>query len=207
MSVRHNPSQWGSLKAKRPHIRMQDYFSLLTPKVSLVAVTMLMSSCWTAPNANLRPKGEPRVIGDSIVVEISTPPMRVESIDRVKRILVASPRDASTIEMTIAPGVRNLEDVHAGDQIRPKVRENLTIYVAPQPERVDGGKTGGPRASRVLVIDPSYRLLAVQYPDGRTDTFKVGLNTRLKDMEPGDSVAVNTFEAVDLRIRHPSSRP
>jgi len=109
--------------------------------------------------------------------------------------------------MTIAPGVRNLEDVHAGDQIRPKVRENLTVYVAPQPERVDGGKTGGPRASRVLVIDPSYRLLAVQYPDGRTDTFKVGLNTRLKDMEPGDSVAVNTFEAVDLRIRHQSSHP
>ena len=186
---------------------MQSYFSRLGPKVCLVAVTMLMSSCWTAPNANLRPKGEPRVIEDSIVVEISMPPMRVESIDRVKRILVASPRDASTIEMTIAPGVRNLEDVHAGDQIRPKVRENLTVYVAPQPERVDGGKTGGPRASRVLVIDPSYRLLAVQYPDGRTNTFKVGLNTRLKDMEPGDSVAVNTFEAVDLRIRHQSSHP
>ena len=76
------------------------------------------------------------------------PPMRVESIDRVKRILVASSRDALTIEMTIAPGVRNLEDVHAGDQIRPKVRENLTVYVAPQPERVDGGMTGDPRASR-----------------------------------------------------------
>jgi hypothetical protein len=147
------------------------------------------------------------VIEDSIEVEISMPPMRVESIDKVKRILVASSRDASTIEMTIAPGVRNLEDVHAGDQIRPTIRGNLTVYVAPQPERGDGGMTGGPRASRVLVIDPSYRLLAVQYPDGRTDTFKVGLNTRLKDMEPGDSVAVNTFEAVDLRIRRQSSHP
>jgi len=185
---------------------MQDYFSLLTPKVSLVAVTMLMSSCWTAPNANLRPKGEPRVIEDSIEVEISMPPMRVESIDRVKRILVASSREASTIEMKIAPGVRNLEDVNPGDQIRPKVREKLTIYVAPQPEREDSGLTGGPHASRILVIDPSYRLLEVQYPDGRTDKFKVGLNTRLKDMEPGDAVAVHSLEAVDLRIRRPSSR-
>jgi hypothetical protein len=107
--------------------------------------------------------------------------------------------------MKIAPAVRNLEDVHPGDQIRPKVTEKLTIYVAPESERGDGGVTGGPHASRVLVIDPSYRLLAVQYPDGRTDMFKVGLKIRLKDMEPGDSVAVNTFEAVDLRIRHQSS--
>jgi hypothetical protein len=185
---------------------MQDYFSRLRSKISLVAVTMLMSGCWTAPNANLRPKGEPRVIEDSIEVEISMPPMRVESIDRAKRILVASSRETPTIEIKIAPGVRNLEDVHPGDLVRPKVREKLTVYVAPQPESGNSGVTGGPRASRVLVIDPSYRLITVQYADGRTDTFKVGLNTRLKDMEPGDSVAVTTFEVVDLRIRHPSSR-
>ena len=187
------------------HTRMQDCFSSLRPNVSLVAITMLVSSCWTAPNANLRPKGEPRVIEDSIEVEVSMRPMRVESIDRVRRILVASSTEAPTIEMKVAPGVGNLEDVHPGDQIRPKVREKLTVYVAPQ--RGDSGVTGGPHVSRVLVIDPSYRLLAVQYPDGRMNTFKVGLNTRLKDMEPGDSVAVNTFEAVDLRIRHRSSRP
>jgi hypothetical protein len=187
---------------------MEIYISRLGPKVALATVTMLMSGCWTAPNANFRPKGEPRVIEDSIEVEIVMPPMRVESINRAERILVASSREAPTIEMKIAPGVRNLEHVHAGDQIRPKVRENLTVYVSRQPELGDGGMTGGPRASRVLVIDPSYRLLTVQYPDGRTDTFKVGLNTRLKDMEPGDSVAVNnTFEAVDLRIRHQSSHP
>lgn len=188
------------------HIRMRDYHSSLRFKVVLVAITMLMSSCWTAPNANLRPKGEPRVIGDSIDVEISMPPMRVESIDRAKRVLVASSREAPTIEMKIAPGVRNLEDVRPGDQIRPKVRENLTISVAPRGERGDSGVTASPRASRVLVIDPSYRVLKVQYSDGRTDTFKVGLNTRLKGVEPGDSVVVNTFEAVDLRIRRQSSR-
>ena len=203
------PARIGRMRStgRGPHIRMQDCFSSPRPKLSLVAITMLMSSCWTAPNANLRPKGEPRVIEDSIEVEVSMRPMRVESIDRVKRILVASSTEAPTIEMKIAPRVGNLEDVHPGDQIRPKVREKLTVYVAPQPERGGSGVTGGPHVSRVLVIDPSYRLLAVQYPDGRTDTFKVGLDTRLKDMEPGDSVAVNTFEAVDLRIRHPSSRP
>jgi hypothetical protein len=185
---------------------MQDCFSWLKPKLLLAAFTILMSGCWTAPNANLRPKGEPRVIEDSIDVEISMPPMRVVSIDTVKRIVVASSRTAATIEMNVAPGVRNLEDVHPGDRIRPKIRERLTVYVAPQPRSGDSGVTGGPRAGRVLDVDPSYRLLTVQYPDGHTDTFKVGLKTRLQDMEPGDSVAVDTFEAVDLRVKHPSGR-
>jgi hypothetical protein len=194
------------MTAKSSHLRMQDCISRLRPKASLVAVTMLVSGCWAAPNANLRPKGEPRVIEDAIEVEISMPPMRVESIDRVKRVVVASSRTAATIEMNVAPGVRNLEDVRPGDQIRPKVREKLTVFVAPQPQSGDGGVTGGPRARRVLVIDPRYRLLTVQYPDGRTDTFKVGLNTRLKDMEPGDSVEVNAIEAVDLRAQHRSTR-
>jgi hypothetical protein len=195
-----------SVRWSRLHIRMQDYLSSLRFKVALVAITILMSSCWTTPNANLRPKGEPRVIDDSIQVEISMPPMRVESIDLAKRILVASLREGPTIEMKIAPVVRNLEDVRPGDQIRPKVRENLTVSVALREERGDSGVTASPSASHVLVIDPSYRLLKVQYSDGRTDIFKVGLNTRLKDVEPGDSVVVNTLEAVDLRIRHQSSR-
>jgi hypothetical protein len=188
------------------HIHMQFDISRLWPKVNLAAVTMLMSGCWAAPNANVRPKGEPHVIEDSIQVEISMPSMRVESIDREKRILVASSHETPAIEMKIAPGVRKLEDVHPGDQISPKVKEILTVYVAPQSEHRDSGVPGAAHVSRVLVIDPSYRLLAVQYPDGRTDTFKVSLNTRLKDMEPGDSVAINTFEAVDLGIHHQSSR-
>jgi len=185
---------------------MQDWFSRLRPKLLLAALTILMSGCWTAPNANLRPKGEPRVIEDSIEVETSMPPMRVESVDGVKRIVVASSRTAAAIEMNVAPGVSNLKDVHPGDQIRPKIREKLRVYVAPPAESGDSGVTGGPRAGRLLVVDPSYRLLTVQYPDGHTDTFKVGLKTRLKDMEPGDTVAVDTFEAVDLRVKHPSGR-
>ena len=198
-----------TLKCRRErvfHIRMQANFSRRWPKVCIVAVTMLVSGCWIPPNANLRPKGETRVIEDSVEVEVSMLPLRVESVDTTKRIVVASSRETGTIEMTVAPEVRNLEGVHPGDQIRPKVREKLTVFVAPQLERGDSGVTGDPLVSRVLVVDPSYRLLAVQYPDGRTATFKVGLNTRMKDMEPGDSVAVSTFEAVGLTIRHQSSR-
>ena len=80
------------------------------------------------------------------------------------------------------------------------------MYVAPQLESGSKGVTGSSDDSRVLLIDPSYRLLIVQYPSGRTDTFKVSLSTRLKDMEPGDSVAIKLIGAVELGLRHHSSR-
>jgi len=171
----------------------------------IAVATILLSGCWTAPNANLRPKGAPRVIEDSIEVETFMLPMRVESIDRVNRTVVVSSRGAAPIQMRIAPDVRHWDDLRPGDQIRPKLKERLTVYVAPQLESGSKGVTGWSEDARVLLIDPSYRLLTVQYPNGGTDTFKVSLNTRLKDMEPGDSVAIELIEAVKLGVRrHPS---
>jgi hypothetical protein len=188
-------------------LRMKYHFSWHGQRVTLIAVaTILLTGCWTAPNANLRPKGEPRVIEDSIEVETFMLPMRVESIDRVNRTVVVSSRGAAPIQMRIAPGVRNWDDVRPGDQIRPKSKEQLTVYVAPQLESGSKGVTGSSDDSRVLLVDPSYRLLTVQYANGRTDTFKVSLNTRLKDMEPGDSVAIQLIEAVELGVQRHSSR-
>ena len=173
--------------AKNSHLRMQDYFSWHGQKLILIAVaTILLSGCWTSPNASIRPKGEPRVIEDSIEVETFMPPMRVESVDRDNRSIVVSLPGAAPIQMRIAPGVRHWDDVRPGDQIRPRLKERLTVYIAPPVESGSKRVTGSSDDSRVLLIDPSYRLLTVQYSNGRTDTFKVSLNTRLKDMEPGD---------------------
>jgi hypothetical protein len=189
------------------HLRVQAYCSQHRQEVSLVAgATILLSGCWTAPNANLRPQGPPRVIEDSIEVECLAPPMRIESIDRANRTIVVSGPGPVPIVIKIAPGVRNWNDVRLGDQIRPRLMETLTVYVAPLSENGSGAVTGWSSDSRVLLVAPSYRLLEVQYPNGRTETFKVGLNTRLKDMGPGDSVAINTVEAVELRLRRHSTR-
>jgi hypothetical protein len=132
--------------------------------------------------------------------------MRIESIDRTNRTIVVGGPGAAYNVIKIASGVHNWNDVRVGDQIRLRLRETLTVYVAPQIENGSGAVTGSSSDSRVLVLDPSYRLLTVQHPNGNRDTFKVGLNTRLKGMEPGDSVAINTIEAVQLRVRHHSNR-
>ena len=58
-----------------------------------------------------------------------------------------------------------------------------------------GGAAETIRANaKVLRVDPSYRLLSLQYPDGRAETFKVGLDVKLLEMQPGDDVVVRNIE-------------
>jgi hypothetical protein len=58
----------------------------------------------------------------------------------------------------------------------------------------------------VLAVDPSYRLLTVQYPHGGTQTFKLALHTSMRGMEAGDSVAIRRVEVVTLDVLRRSSR-
>jgi hypothetical protein len=66
----------------------------------------------------------------------------------------------------IGERVRNWSDVHTGDEVSATLREVLTVYVPLPKER------GSSPDARVLVVDPSYRLLKVQYANGGTVTFK-----------------------------------
>lgn len=154
---------------------------------------MALSGCWTAPSASVRPAGEPRVVAGTIQAEGLSTYAKVESVDRADGILGLRVSGV-TLYYGIGPRVRNLGSVHIGDEIRATIEEVLTVYV-PQP-----GKQGRrPPDARVLVVDPSYRLLRVQYADGGTGTFKVGLHVPMTGIEAGDAVTIHPVEVVELR--------
>lgn len=71
------------------------------------------------------------------------------------------------------------------------MREALTVYVALR----------GSPGPHVLRVDPSYRVLTVQYPNGETEAYKIGLNTRMESIEAGDSVAIRLVQVIELRRR------
>lgn len=74
------------------------------------------------------------------------------------------------------------------------VRPGRTSRVIERAIEVESAVPGGSREARVLVVDPSYRLLTVLYPNGGTETFKVPLRTRISDIEAGDSVTIRTAD-------------
>jgi len=87
--------------------------------------------------------------------------------------------------------------------VRATVSEELTVYVSQdgKPSGADGVPGGSEPAARILALDPSYRVLTLMSPDGETQSFKVGLEVRLGEMQAGDEVMIQAPEIVSLAVR------
>jgi hypothetical protein len=156
-----------------------------------------LSGCWTPPSASVRPAGAPRIIAARIEVQGLADSAEVASVDRSGRALVLSV-NGIPLSYQVAQRVRHWGDVHIGDEVSATVKEQLTVYVASLRER------GRPPDAYVLVVDPSYRLLKVQYANGGTVTFKVRLRTQMEGIEAGDAVKMFPGEVTELRLRRRS---
>lgn len=180
--------------------------SVKLPWVAGVAV--FLSGCWVPPSASVRPEGRPGVVARAIAVDRVADTATVESVDPAARTIALRVRGGTLPACKIGRGVRNWRGIRAGDQIRATVREVLTVYVAPADENSSpnaGVPSRSPQA-RVLVVDPSYRVLTVQYANGATEALKIRLHTRMEGIEAGDSVAIRPVEVIGLRVRRHSMR-
>src|ERR1700739_4520558 len=92
-----------------------------------------------------------------------------------------------TAAYSVGPAVTGLKQIKAGDTVEATVAEELAVYILREGELPGPNGTFRRVASdaKVLLVDPSYRLLTLQYPDGRDETFKAGFCVRLGEMAPG----------------------
>ena len=165
----------------------------------LFAAALVLAGCWTAPVATVQPHREARLIQTAISVKSVKDTAVVSSLDRsAGTIVLHSSGRPETSTYRLAPKVSGLDDIKAGDVVQATVTEDLTIYALRDGQLPDTGGTLSVNA-RVLMVDPSYRLLTLQYPDGQKETLKVPLGTRLEQMEAGDSVVIRPVELLALR--------
>jgi hypothetical protein len=159
-------------------------------------MALVVAGCWSAPVANVQPHGEARLIQSAIPVKSVKDTAVVSSVDRsAGTIVLRTPGKAETSTYRLGPKVSGLEDIKVGDVVQATVAEDLTVYLLRDGQLPDGTVSVD---ARVLAVDPSYRLLRVQYPDGQNETFKVPLGTKLEQMESGDSVVIRR-EVLALR--------
>jgi len=164
----------------------------------LFTAALLLAGCWAAPVATVQPNGEPRLIQGAIAVQSVKEAAIVSSVDRnAGTIVLRTAGRAETSRYTLGPKVANLDDITVGEVVQATVTEELTVYML-RNGQLPGA---GPLAvhARVLAVDPSYRLLKLQYPDGENESVKVPLGTRLEQMEAGDSVVIRPVEVIALR--------
>ncbi len=170
--------------------------SLLLPIAALS-----LAGCWTTPNANVQPKGQPGLIQDGITVESIEDPATVQAVDAGQGTITLSLPSGRTATYKVGPNVKHFDQVQVGDKVKATVTDELAVYTLENGRLPDGttAETLGVNA-KVLLVDPSYRLLTLQYPNGQSETFKPGLGTRMLQMSPGDSVVMRPGELTAIRI-------
>jgi hypothetical protein len=101
----------------------------------------------------------------------------------------------------VGASVGNLGLVQIGNKVTVTVAEDLDIYLLADGRLPDGATAEklGVNA-KVLLVDPSYRILTLQYPNGQSEQFKPGLEARMLEMAPGDSVVVRPLEVTKINI-------
>ena len=160
---------------------------------------LMLAGCWTAPVATVQPQGEPRLIQGEVPVQSVKTLAVVASVDASGgTIALRTEGGAQTATYKVGPKISGLHDLKPGDVVQATLAQALDIYLlrdgqlpgAAEPVTVD---------ARVLTVDPSYRLLRLQYPDGRHQTFKVPPGTRLEQMAPGDSVVIRPVAVLAMR--------
>jgi hypothetical protein len=164
-----------------------------------------LTGCWTPPNANVQPPGEPRLIQSGIPGELFHDQATVRTVDADKQLLGLKLSDGRWLDCHISPQVKTPRPLQPGDRIKVTLSGKLAVYVLHDGEMpVAGGSNEVVNCfAKVQSVDPSYRLLTLQYSSGETTVLKAALGTKLEEIKPGDSVKLESAEAVEIHIEKP----
>jgi hypothetical protein len=150
----------------------------------------------------VQPPGEPRLIQSGVPASDNHVRATVQSVDAAQRVLNLKLADGTAIACTVNPSVENFSQVQAGDQVKVALDLKLAVYVLKNGLLPGaGGKDEViPFTAKVQTVDPSYRLLKVQFLNGKTAELKAGLDAKLLEMQPGDAVVLQSAEATEIHI-------
>lgn len=124
----------------------------------------------------------------------------VESVDAATGTLELRVHGIVLPGCSVRRAVITRAGVRRGARLRATVRVRLVIYLPPVGQ--NSAQAGRLPVARVLEVDPSYRVLTLQYPDGDRAAFKMGLHAPLAGVEPGDSVAIHCIVLRRVRSLH-----
>ncbi len=166
-----------------------------------LAALLIATIGWSLPNADVQPEGRPGLIQDGIRVESVQDTATVRAIDLEQRTITLALADGTVNKYGAVPNLKNFDRIKVGQNIKAIVTYKLAVYLLADGRLPDGStaQSLGVNA-KVLLVDPSYRLLTLKYPNGGTEIFKVPLGTKVLKIAPGDSVVKAPGEITRIRI-------
>jgi len=182
---------------------MKNKFANGLPLILISAAALALAGCWTAPNANVQPRGKPGLIQAGIMVESVQYPATVQAMNDGLRTITLVLPDGTINTYKAGPNLKNFDRIEPGQAVKATVTDELAVYALDNGRLPDGttAETLGVNA-KVLQVDPSYRLLTLQYPNGQSEIFKVNLHTDMQQLSPGDSVVIRPVEVTKIKVKN-----
>jgi hypothetical protein len=184
--------------------------------VLLPAAMLSFSSCAKPPQGTVEITAAATPEG-AIIVETTTMTATVTAINAAKRkvTLVFEGGDKSTYKA--GPEVVNFDQIQVGDQIKAVVTEEAAIFIssdAPPSAMTEttvvlapvGAKPGSVIVDtaqvtvKIIDVDAAKKKITFELSDGTTKTVKVGKNTDLSIVRPGDNVTVLVSEGLAITV-------
>ncbi|HTY86120.1 MAG TPA: hypothetical protein VMB80_01535 [Candidatus Acidoferrum sp.] len=176
--------------------------------LSAASILLFTSGCWTPPNPNAQPPGEPRLIQGGLKVDSVKEDATVQAVDAGARTLTLKLPSDLTATYKVSDRVENFGSVQVNDKVVATVTDELDIYLLKDGQLPDGKTAQKLGVNAKLIFndpnaDASYRLLTLVYPNGGKETVKVGLEAKISEMADGDSVVVRPVEVTKIKIEKP----
>ena len=164
-------------------------------------------------------KAGPRVV----VAETTSIQARVDAVDVKKRLVTVTGARGKTLTLKVAPEVKDLDQVKAGDQLVVRYFEPLGLFVrkagaraaATEAAAVEVVPDKGRKPAAVAVdtaelrgaveaIDYAKRRVTLKGSEDRTRTIKVDASVkRFNEVKKGDQIVVRHTEATVFSLRRP----
>ena len=182
------------------------------------AALLAITGCKTPPNP-LAAQTTPALTGGRTVVETSHRKAVVAELVPVKSELALRSSSGATMRCKIAPQVDNLNQIHVGARVNATLTERVTVFLrkngtppgpgtgttvtgtAPNSQAANVVLQTTDARAKVLGVDRSYRLLKLEYEDGRTKEYKFSLPDTLENIQKGDEALVRTTEPLAICLK------
>ena len=154
-----------------------------------------------------------------VVVQTYDQTATVSKIARETRRMTLAEPDGTQINVKCGPQLANFDQIQVGDKVSATLTEQLVVFVRNSGEAptstgrstVDLAPVGADPvvadteeiSCKVTGIDLPNHKATVQFPDGRTKTFKVREDVDLSQEKVGENVVLRSTETMAIRVQRP----
>lgn len=192
--------------------------ALLAASAALAFLPYVASNAAEPANSTAEPP-KPVTVEGSVTVKA-----KIESVDVAKRLITVRDPNGELVELEVAPEVRNLAQVHAGDTMNvvyyraigaefkkpgtgvQGVQQDAVAARAAEGQKPAGGVGQQVKATvKIESVDAAKNMVTFTGPKGVKQTVAVKdpkAQAFIKQLKPGDEVEVTYTEALAISVDH-----